>query len=119
MLGYAVVFAVQDLEIKVITAVIFKCMSDYSPCIAFIMIYEAFYILEDENFWLTFLYYSCKLSEKGSASIFKPFSLAYHRKRLTRRSTDKNIDFVFERCSIKGMNIGVPALIVDVVVGKV
>lgn len=119
MLRYSVVFAVQNLEIDVIPAIIFKSVTDNFPSVTSVVIDEALYIFKNENLWFTFFYDSCKLTKKRSSSIFKPFSFSHHRESLTWRSADKNIYFPLEWRGVKGLNIRMPTAFINVVVGKI
>lgn len=78
MLGNTIILAVKDFDKYVITAVIFKCMANYLPRVAFVVVEEAFYIFKYKNFGLAFLYYARELTEKCTSCIFKTFSLADH-----------------------------------------
>lgn len=78
MLGNSVVLTIKNLKEKVVTAIILKSMPNDLPCIAFVMIYETFYILKYKYFGFTFFYYSCELAKKRTSCIFKTFTFSNH-----------------------------------------
>lgn len=119
MLRNAIIFAVECVAENVVTAIIFKSAAYYFPCVSAVMVKQAFHILKDEHFGLTFFYDTCKFSKQCAARVSETFTLAYHGECLARGAAYKEIDFIKVRCSIESMNVAMPPVSRNVVVREI
>ena len=83
------------------------------------MLKQALYILKNEHLRLAFFNYTSKLSKKSATRVFESTLFTYNRKRLTRRTTYKQINLTFVLCCIQFMNVRMPLVLSNIIVCKV
>ena len=115
----AIIFAVEYLEVDLITAVLLEGPFNNTPRTTTVMIQHPFHVFEDEDLRLALDNHTCEFTEQSTASIFKAAALASHRECLARGASDEQVHLALEWFRIKGCDVIVPVGFVKRVVCQI